>query len=151
MSVFIAVSFVITSSSATKLPLSIIFFLSWVLSDSYQTQNCCSGRLKAWVCKIAFYILRPGESLGVYIFNNCSLHSLLLQFQRKHHKCNVNIFPKYWECVLITKYLFSSECYKLMTVDFIPKLAFYSIKLSQQILFIFILSSFYENLKRVWS
>ena len=42
-------------------------------------------------------ILRAGESLEVYIFNKCSFHSLLLQFQRKHHKCSVNIFLKYWE------------------------------------------------------
>ena len=142
--VFIAGSFVITSSSATKLP-PIHHFL-FIMSAFRLISNTLLFRLKAWVCEIVFY---EPEKVLKYTFLTSAVFIHCCSSFKENIINVVSIFSQNIERVL-TKHLmlFSSECNKL-TVDF--KLPFYPfIQMTQQILFnrILVLCEFEKRFDR---
>ena len=64
-------------------------------------------------------------SFGTYAYNKSSFIAQEFQFQRQHHKCWVNIFPKYWE--ILKKALVVPVWMLQLDRRFNSKFAFYSI------------------------
>ena len=143
--VSIAGSFVITSSSATKLP-PIHHFLFIMSAFRLISNTKLLFRLKAWVCEIVFY---EPEKVLKYTFLTSAVFIHCCSSFKENIINVVSIFSQNIERVL-TKHLmlFSSECNKL-TVDF--KLPFYPfIQMTQQILFnrILVLCEFEKRFDR---